>query len=142
MKAKSLVFIVILSNWIGIFSMLQQEYTKADEVEEPVINEDDSPYVYVSEADCSLSISSGTAIVKSSIEGNYLATSISITAYLERYNNGSWDYSMSWSHSGVNQSNTDSTNVISGIYRVRMSVTATSGGNTETFDVYGNIAVY
>lgn len=49
---------------------------------------------------------------------------------------------MLWSHSGVNQDNTDSTNIISGIYRVRMSVTAISGGNTESFDVYGNIAVY
>lgn len=130
-------------SFLTLFSIIIPESTiKADDLEDPVQIEDDSPYEFVDTTWGSLSITSSTAIVTSGIEGKSGITSISITVYLERFNNLKWNDAMSWSHSGTSQYNTDSTNVISGIYRVRMSVTATSGGNTETFDVYGNIAVY
>ena len=137
---RALLFVV---SFLTLFSIIIPESTiKADDLENPVQIEDDSPYEFVDTAWCSLSITSGSASVTSAIEGNSKVTSISITVYLERFNNLKWNDTMSWSHSGTSQYNIDSTNVISGIYRVRMSVTATSGGNTETFDVYGNIALY
>ena len=119
-KMKALLFVVIS---LTLFSIIIPDSTiKADDLEEPVQTEDDLTYEFVDTAWCSLSITSGSASVTSAVEGNSKATSISITVYLERFNNLNWNDTMSWSHSGTSQYNIDSTNVISGIYRVRMSM--------------------
>ncbi|MBO4920475.1 MAG: hypothetical protein IKW90_05785 [Lachnospiraceae bacterium] len=106
------------------------------------IKADDLRYEYVNEVGCSISITSGTATVISKAIGKNGTTSINITVYVESYYNGEWNYYTSWTHSGVNQNNTDSTSVAAGIYRVWMSVSATSGGNTESFNVDGNMTWY
>ena len=143
MKTRVVNSLKLLICFLFIFCISQPSFkVSADDLDEPVVLEDDFPYQYVGIAGCSLSISSGTATVTSVVSGNSGTTSISITVYLERYYNGEWHYYMSWSHNGVEQNNLDSTSVVGGIYRVWMSVTATSGGNTESFNVDGNIAGY
>lgn len=132
---------------IAITSILllvgKAEKINADELDEPVIIEIDEPYEYVNGASCTLTISSGTASVRSVVLGSLGTTSTSVTVYLEKLVNGSWQPYTSWSHdSGRNQDNTDSTNVAHGAYRVWMSVTASDGSGSETFNVDGNTMGY
>lgn len=117
---------------------------KADEFDTPVEIEDDLPYQYVNGVTCQLYISSGTATVISSVEGKSGVSSTSVTVYLEKYENDDWQTCASWNHSGGrNQNNTDTTSVNHGLYRARLSVTAsTSDGNSESFDVTGNTVLY
>lgn len=130
MKRKMCKPVVLLVCFIMIFSIFESgEKIKADDLR----------YEYVLNEDCSISIASGTATVISKVKGKTGTTSINITVYVESYYNGEWNYYMSWTHSGVDQNNTDSIPVTTGIYRVWMSVSATSGGNTESFNVDGNI---
>ena len=134
MKRKVQKSVAVLVCLIMFFSILPSvKRIKADELR----------YQYVSDATCSISITSGTATVGSNVYGINGTTSTSVTVYLESYYNGEWHSYSSWTHTGgKKQENVDTTNVGIGIYRVWMSVTATSGGNTEMFDVYGNITVY
>ena len=126
-----------------MFAFILPVEVKADEIEEPVVIDDDDPYAYVMDADCSLSITSGNATITSNVYGKSGTTSTSVTVYLESYYNGEWHFYNSWTHNGgKNQENSDTTTVGIGVYRVRMHVTATSGGNTESFDVNGNTAIY
>ena len=130
MKRKIWKSVALLICLIMAFSMLETaERIKAEDLR----------YAYVKEAECSISITSGTATVLSKVKGETGTTAINITVYVESYYNGEWNYYTSWTHSGVNQNNTDSTSVTTGIYRVWMSVSATSGGNTESFNVDGNM---
>lgn len=113
----------------------------ADELDLPVEQEDDDPYVYVRDSSCHVSISSGIATVTSVVTGKAGTTSTSVTVYLEKFVAGSWQPYTSWSHSsGKDQSNSDSTSVTSGAYRVWMSVTASGTGGSESFNVDGNTA--
>lgn len=133
MKKKMRKAVALLVCLIMIFSILEsRERIKADDLR----------HEYVKNAECSISITSGTATVLSTVKGKTGTTAINITVYVDSYYNGEWNYYMSWTHSGVDQNNNDSIPVIVGIYRVRMHVTATSGGNTESFDVNGNTAIY
>ena len=133
MKRKRMKLVAFLACLVAVFSILEcGERIKADDLR----------YEYVVEAECSISIASGTATVISKVKGKTGTTSINITVYVERYYNGEWNYYTSWSHNGVNQNNTDSTSVTTGIYRVWMSVSATSGGNSEAFNVDGNMTWY
>ena len=117
--------------------------TRADELEYPVDEEGEDPYVYVSDCVCELFISSGTATVTSEIKGKSGTISTSVTVHLEKLVNGSWEPYTSWYHSGgKSQNNTDSTNVSTGAYRVWMSVTASDGNGSESFNVDGNTAGY
>ena len=78
------------------------------------------------------------------VNGQTGTSSISLTVYLEKLVNGSWQPYTSWSHSGgIDLSNTDTTNVSHGAYRVWMSVTATAPGyGSESFNVDGNTVGY
>ena len=132
-------FILMFSLWNPLSSIY------AEELEEPVDIEVDLPYEYVRMASCTLTISSsGTATVESSVTGNNITTSTSVTVYLEKLVNGSWQGYTSWTHSGGRvQDNTDSTSVAHGAYRVWMSVTATASGyGSESFNVDGNTVGY
>lgn len=116
---------------------------KAEELDEPVLPEDDMSYEHILRADCGLSISSGIATVTSNVNGKNGTTSISITIYLENLVNGSWQTYTSWSHSdGISLTSSDSTSVSHGAYRVKMHVTASGSYGTESFDVDGNTAGY
>lgn len=134
MKRKMLNSLAVLACLIMVFFMLETANR---------IKAEDLRYQYVIEAECSISITSGTATVESYINGKSGTTSTSVTVYLESYYNGEWHSYSSWTHTGGRkQENTDTTTVGIGIYRVRMSVTATSGGNTESFNVDGNMTWY
>ena len=112
-----------------------------DVLDEPIEEENEDPYENVSSARCYVSISSGIATVSSEVYGYSGTTSTSVTVYLEKFVAGSWQSYTSWSHNGgQNQSNSDSTSVTSGAYRVWMSVTASGTGGTESFNVDGNTA--
>lgn len=117
---------------------------RAEELDEPVIIETDVPYENVSNACCALSITSGTASIRSEVYGEYGTTSTSVTVYLEELVNGSWQSYSSWSHSGSrNLDNTDYCyNLSHGAYRVWMSVYATGLGGSESFNVDGNTVGY
>lgn len=135
-------FLLILT--ICIFMNGRIINSSADELEEPVIIDEDWPYLYVRTATCDLSITSGNASVVSNVSGEVDTTSTSVTVYLEKYIDDYWQTYSSWYHSGGrSQNNTDSTNVGHGLYRVRMYVTAsTSDGNSESFGVTGNTVLY
>ena len=133
MKRKVQKAVAVLVCLIMFFSILPSvKRIKADELR----------YQYVSDATCSISITSGTATVVSKVKGRSGTSSISVIVYLESYYDGEWHSYNYWTYSGVNQNNTDSTSVTAGIYRVWMSVSATSGGNTESFNVDGNMTWY
>lgn len=133
MKRKVQNSVAVLVCLIMFFSILpSMRRIKADELR----------YQYVSDATCSISITSGTATVVSKVKGRSGTTSISVIVYLESYYDGEWHSYNYWTYSGVNQNNSDTTTVGAGIYRVRMSVTATSGGNSESFNVDGNMTWY
>lgn len=123
--------VVVLVCMIMFFPILESgKEIKAEELR----------YQYVNNAECSISITSVTATITSNVYGKSGTTSTSVTVYLESYYNGEWHSYNSWTHTGgKNQENTDTTTVGVGIYRVRMSVTATSGGNSESFNVDGNM---
>lgn len=117
--------------------------TRADELEYPIVDEEEDPYEYVNSSLCILSISSGTATVTSEVKGKPDTTSTSVTVYLDQLINGTWHRVTSWSHSGgQNQTNSDSTTVSHGTYKVWMSVTASDGNGSESFNVDGNTAGY
>ena len=142
---KKMVIILTLSLVVSIMSFLSKGnlVAYADELDEPVEQEDDAPYIYVSDTSCHVSISSGTATVSSKVYGKSGTTSTSVTVHLEKLVNGSWESYTSWYHSGgMNQENTDSTNVSHGAYRVWMSVTASDGNGSESFNVDGNTVGY
>ena len=125
----------------GIFVLIPETVTRAEETDIDVEIDMDAPYEMLSYAICSVSISSGTATVNSSVSGKTGTTSTSVTVYLEKFVAGSWQPYTSWSHSGgKDQNNSDSTSVTSGAYRVWMSVTASGTGGTESFSVDGNTA--
>lgn len=133
MKRKVQKAVAVLVCLIMFFSVLPSvKRIKADELR----------YQYVSDATCSISITSGTATVVSKVKGRSGTSSISVIVYLESYYDGEWHSYNYWTYSGVNQNNSDTTMVGAGIYRVRMSVTATSGGNSESFNVDGNMTWY
>jgi len=133
MKRKMQKSVAVLVCLIMFFSVLPSvRRIKADELR----------YQYVSDATCSISITSGTATVVSKVKGRSGTTSISVIVYLESYYDGEWHSYNYWTYSGVNQNNSDTTTVGAGIYRVWMSVSAISGGNTETFNVDGNMTWY
>jgi len=114
---------------------------RADELDLPVNEDPEQPYTYVSYASCSLSISSGNATINYEVDGKQGTTSTSVTVYLEKLVYGSWNGYTSWSHSGGrNLSGADSISLNSGVYRVRMSVSATGSDGSESFNVEGNTA--
>lgn len=117
---------------------------RAEELDEPVIIETDVTYENVSNACCALSITSGTASIRSEVYGEYGTTATSVTVYLEKLVSGSWEPYTSWSHSGGrNLDNTDYCyNLSHGAYRVWMSVSATGLGGSESFNVDGNTVGY
>lgn len=133
MKRKMRKYIALLVCMIMIFSVFETGNR---------IKADDLRYEYVKKAECSISITSGTATVLSKVNGEIGTNAINITVYVDSYYNGEWHSYNYWTHSGVNQNNSDTTMVGAGIYRVRMSVTATSGGNSESFNVDGNMTWY
>ena len=147
MKKKMVRPIAILLSCLLMLLLLQPCFCiNADELDEPVEPEDDFPYVYVDDANCTLYISSGTAYVTSYFmeQSGAGVSSSSVTVYLEKYIGDSWQTYTSWYHSGgASQNNSDSTSVSHGIYRVRMSVSvATNNGGRESFDVGGNMVMY
>ena len=112
-------------------------------MDDDIIIEIDNPYLMVDNASCSVSISSRTAYVYSLVEGDSGTTSTSITVYLEKLVNGSWQLYTSWTHNGGKyQDNTDTATVSYGAYRVWMSVSASGTGGNESFNVNGNTAGY
>ena len=115
----------------------------ADEIGYNNEMDDEEPFEYVSQVYCTLSISNGTASVYSKVSGFENTTSIGVTVYLEKLVNGSWQLYTSWTHSGGNSvENNDSTSVTHGAYRIWMSVTASDGNGSESFNVNGNTAGY
>ena len=128
-----MVLLIKPSTWIS-----------ADELDIPIEIDLDSPYVYAMCASCTLSISSGgTVSVRSLVDGYAGTTSISVTVYLEKLVNGSWQSYTSWSHNGGRSiDNTDSTTVTHGAYRVWMYVTAGNAYGSESFNVDGNTCGY
>ncbi len=145
MKKTVLKKVTLLMSCLFVLSFLQPNLRiVADEIDVPVEIDDDLPYEYVQHASCELSISSGNASVSSLVTGNSTVTSISVTVYLEKYLNDSWQSYTSWYHTGgAIQDNTDSTSVTHGIYRVHMYVSvATSQGGSESFDFGGNMVMY
>lgn len=144
MKKILIIYIVVLSAVSLLsFEMKPNVITSADELEYPADEEGEDSYVYVSNPRCGLTISSGTATVTSKVTGKSGTTSTSITVYLDQLINGTWHRVTSWSHSGgKDQNNTDSTTVSHGTYKVWMSVTASDGNGSESFDVDGNTATY
>ena len=136
-KVKGLFIVILLTFSLGL-STVTVCAAELDEEPEPDI---DYPYAYVSDAYCTLSISAGSATVSSAVYGKVGTTSTSVTVYLEKRINGIWQYYNSWTHNaGRNQNNTDTATVSNGVYRVWMSVTATTtGGDSESFNVDGNI---
>ena len=142
-KILFVLFVVVLSILISLFNPKINIDIYANELDEPIELEDDEPYVYVYESNCFISISSGTAYVDSQVTGKPGTTSTSVTVHLEKLVNGSWEPYTSWYHSGgKSQNNTDSTNVAPGAYRVWMSVTASDGNGSESFNVDGNTMGY
>lgn len=144
MKYRNLIVLLLLVVTMSVFNSASNiQKVCADELDEPVVSEPDEPYMFVSNASCTLSISSGSASVRSIVNGEYGTFYTSVTVYLERFENGSWQSYASWSHNGDRSlDNTDTTNVIHGIYRVWMSVSATAIGGSEAFNVDGNTAGY
>ena len=135
--------VVLLAVAMITFELQPNVITSADELEYPVDDEGEEPYVYVSSYRCNLSISSGRATVTSEVKGKSSTTSTSLTVYLDQLINGTWHRVTSWSHSGgKDQSNSDSTTVSHGTYKVWMSVTASDGNGSESFDVDGDTATY
>lgn len=134
MKRKMRKSVALLVCMIMFFSILESgKGIKAEELR----------YQYVNDATCSISINSGTATIVSNVYGKNGTTSTSVTVYLESYYNGEWHSYNSWTHNGgKKQENVDTTTVGIGIYRVWMSVTAISGGNSESFNVDGNMTWY
>ena len=142
-KVILLPVVALLAFSLFSFEMKPNVNTKADELEYPADDEGEDPYAYVNSSKCVLSISAGTATVKSEVYGKSGTTSTSITVYLDQLINGTWHRVTSWSHSGgKDQDNTDSTTVSHGTYKVWMSVTASDGNGSESFDVNGNTASY
>lgn len=143
MKKKIIVGLVI-GLTVSLLSGGSIVIVRAEEFDEPVIIETDVPYENVSNACCALSITSGTASIRSEVYGEYGTTSTSVTVYLEKLVNGSWQSYSSWSHSGgSNLDNTDYCYDLShGAYRVWMSVSATGLGGSESFNVDGNTVGY
>ena len=143
---KKVIIVPVVALWafsLFIFEMKPNIITRADELEYPVDDEEEEPYVYVKSSGCDLSISSGTATVTSEVYGKSGTTSTSITVYLDQLINGTWHRVTSWSHSGgKDQDNTDSTTVSHGTYKVWMSVTASDGNGSESFNVDGNTVGY
>ena len=138
---RRLQLLVVTMSFFNSAGNIQKVY--ADELDEPAVPDPDEPYMFVSNASCTLSISSGSASVRSIVNGEYGTFYTSVTVYLERFENGSWQSYASWSHNGDRSlDNTDTTNVIHGIYRVWMSVSATAIGGSEAFNVDGNTAGY
>ena len=138
---KRIFSISMLSCMIIIIMLSPNKLIKANETDESKKIIENNRYSYVNCANCSVSITSGTAKICSLVEGANGTTSTSVTVYLEKLVNGSWQTYTSWSHSGCrNQNNTDSVNVTSGAYRVWMSVTASGTGGSESFNVDGNVA--
>lgn len=137
----SIVSLLMVS--LVTFEMKPNMITRADELEYPVDDEEEDPYIYVNSSKCVLSISAGNATVTSEVKGKSSTTSTNITVYLDQLINGTWHRVTSWSHNGgQNQSNSDSTTVSRGTYKVWMSVTASDGNGSESFDVDGNTASY
>ena len=137
------IFAVIISAFLIVSIGIKKEKTYAEELEMPVEDEDIDQYEYINNAYCSISISSGSATVSSEVYGYNSTTSTSITVYLDQLVNGTWKRVISWSHSGgQNQTNSDSTTVSHGTYKVWMSVTASDGNGSESFNVDGNTATY
>ncbi|MCR5206579.1 MAG: hypothetical protein K6E47_16240 [Lachnospiraceae bacterium] len=136
-----IICVCILSILFVSLGMNPDIKLSADELDEPIEEENEDPFENVSSARCYASISSGIATVSSEVYGYSGTTSTSVTVYLEKFVAGSWQSYTSWSHNGgQNQSNSDSTSVTSGAYRVWMSVTASGTGGTESFNVDGNTA--
>ena len=142
-KVMLLPIVALLAVSMITFELKPNVITSADELEYPVDDEGEEPYIYVKSSGCDLYISLGTATVKSEVKGKSGTTSTSITVYLDQLINGTWHRVTSWSHSGgKDQDNTDSTTVSHGTYKVWMSVTASDGNGSESFDVNGNTASY
>ena len=144
MKKGLLTIVATIVVGLVMFSVvLPRILVSAEEVETPIEIEPDAPYELVDDAYCTLSISSGNASVNSVVIGAAGTTSVSVTVYLEKLVNGSWQPYTSWSHSGGRSiDNTDSTSVSHGAYRVWMSVNATATGGSESFNVNGNTTGY
>ena len=137
------LFTVIIVSFLIASMCIKNEKTFAEELETPVEDEDIDQYEYINNAYCSISISSGSATVSSEVYGYNSTTSTCITVYLDQLINGTWHRVTSWSHSGgQNQTNSDSTTVSHGTYKVWMSVTASDGNGSESFNVDGNTATY
>ena len=136
--------LVLLGALVIVSFMLSFSNVYADELDEEPEIEIDLPYELVSNAYCSLSISSGDATVTSVVIGEFGTTSTTITVYVEKLVNGTWQPFTSWTHNGGrNQNNTDTAYFGSGVFKVWMSVTATnSNGSSESFNVDGNVAGY
>ena len=137
------LYVVCLVVSLATYNLKNPLYTYADELETPIEQEIDDPYIYVTDSSCYLSISNGTATISSKVYGKSGTTSTSITVYLDKLINGTWHRVTSWSHSGgQNQENTDSTTVSHGTYKVWMSITASDGNGSESFNVDGNTVGY
>jgi hypothetical protein len=128
----------------AIFLFMQSFVTgKAEELDTPAVGEFELPYQTIRSATCDLSISSGTASVSTVINGKSGTTSISATVYLEILEGGMWHVYISWPHSGgTDIDTTDSIAVSHGVYRVRMSVSATGSNGNDSFSVNGNTVGY
>ena len=145
MKNNYIRNLFIIMGCMFVFCLINPIITiNADEIEEPVEDETEEPSVYTDDANCFLSISSGTATVSSYVRGKNGTSSTCVTVYLEKYTNGSWQVYTSWTHNGgKDQDNTDTTTVSHGTYRVRMYVVATAQGvGSESFNVDGNTVTY
>lgn len=139
---KKIKYVMTIVGFVFVLSLiLPKTVSKADELETPEEIEVDEPYVTVSNAQCGLDISNGTAYVTAGVNGKWGTTYIGVTVYLEKYINGSWQPYTSWSHSDApNVNSSDSISVSSGTYRVRMTVTTQGFLGCEEFDVNGNVA--
>jgi len=140
---KRLVSLMVLL--IGVMTLsLYQPNAPVSAGEENDDIEMDLRYDNFFNVNCSVSISSGNATVRSKVDGKQSVISTSITVYLEYYSNDSWQTYTSWSHNGgQSQDNTDNTNVSHGLYRVRMLVTASlTGGGSDSFEVQGNTVLF
>ena len=139
---KKIKYVMTIIGFVFVlFLILPKTVSKADELETPEEIEVDEPYVTVSDAQCGLDISNGTAYVTARVNGKWGTTYIGVAVYLEKYINSSWQPYTSWSHSdATNVNSSDSISVSSGTYRVRMTVTTQGFLGCEEFDVNGNVA--
>lgn len=101
-------------------------------------------FVYINQANCTLSITKGVATINSYVSKTTSAIRLELTVTLQKNSNGNWANVRSWSTTSTSSlaSISKTYTVLSGTYRAVANYSATGQNGTETGITYSNTVTY